>query len=96
MPRVLKDYRKWKNTGGRMSMNVSIQFDKNDLKYVLQALREYKDIKLRELKELEEDNDLINMYGNDVMLESETYQKVLSLAMKSFKSSDLVISYETV
>ncbi|WP_444997161.1 hypothetical protein [Aliikangiella sp. IMCC44359] len=74
---------------------INVELTSDEAKYILHALKEFKESCSAKVKKDEEgDDDLTHMYANDVMQARMIHQKIFDIATPAFSEESLVVSYE--
>jgi hypothetical protein len=74
--------------------SVLVELDADDARYILHALLQFKSECKNTMNLLDEDDDLVSMYGNDIMMANGIYEKVRSLCEPVFGSENLIVSHD--
>ena len=74
---------------------INIELTSDEAKYILHALKEFKNSCNAKIQEDEEGDDhLTHIYANDVMQARIIYEKIFKMATPVFGESSLVVSYK--
>lgn len=71
-----------------------VELDVDDARYILHALLQFKTECKNTISSLDEDDDLVAMYGDDIMMSTIVYNKVKAICDPVSGAENLVVSYD--
>jgi len=73
-----------------------VELDADDARYILHALSLFKSECKQIISSLDEDDDLVAMYGNDIMITKAIHERIWAICEPVFGRESLVVSHELI